>query len=631
MVVLRMVCWWMFVWFCFSLMACEPMEVTFEQSSKAKNAAKTPGSVGGGQSPLVHLPVPSGFAVLCTQGAKSGFSHKWPFTCYDLDFDTSNTLREEIYAPVSGVAHVFDAIQTGSSFGTHVNIDLGNGTYVVIAHLDKVLVCDGCEVSVGQLIGIEGCTGVCTGDHIHIGVHEEDATLPAEHGVSIEAVYLVDGATLSSTQFECGTGSSDDDPMGKSYTSNLPVVQSHPDGTLVMTDHNPKVYLLDSGTRRWVLNEQVFWSHGYDFSELVVISDEELDCYPEGEMIAQIGLVDAVTDPSGVMWLVVGAADDWGRMRVQVNNFGWQGVLASWGLSYTSMSPPPLVDWAHPYLMQWSVHPGNAQYRAGMLLKEASSSAVYVAAKNVAMPIKNWGVYLLLGFLNRTIVLVEDGAVSAVQTQVGNCTTGINCLNIETVSACGLGMPSPQEGGQGGPIDPAPQSVPGPDSTPEPELISDANTNASCPLGDHACLSDLDKDGVVETLLMADDLWISTMLAGQLAFVYANGGCFDGLLTQTDVVTSTGGFYVIDFSKFAFDCASELTLVSTLSTDGGSLDSDMSNWLWWQTGEFCSQASTLCNLMNNGQAWEQWLVSVSWHPQSGLTATGNGLTSNLQL
>jgi hypothetical protein len=607
-----------------------------------------PRSVGGGQSVFLHLPIPSGSATLCTQGAGQKPTHTGKSTYYDLDFDTSNTVREEVFAPVSGVAHVFYAIQTGSPFGTHIIIDLGNGTYVVVAHLDKVFVCDNCEVSVGELIGIEGCTGACTGDHVHIGLHEGDATLPAENGVSIEATYLIDGGTLSSAEFVCGTGAGQDDPIGQTYTSVLLVVNSHPNGTLVITDHNPKVYLLENGMRRWILNEQVFWSHGYDFSELVVISDEELNCYPEGEMIAQIGLVDAVTDPSGTMWLVVGATDSWNRFRVQVNNFGWQGVLASWGLSYTWNSLPPPVGLDHPYLTEWNVQSGNAEFRSGALVKEASSSAVYVTSKGVAMPIKNWATYLLLGFLNRTIVLVEDGVVSNVQTQVGNCSSGQDCLNIESVNVCGGGSPV-QEGGQGGPMFPPPpqsnesssQSPQSSDSSPPPRpqaspqsdvpVSAPVNSNSFCLDGQHACLADLDGNGITETLLLADFLWTTQMLVGTAAYVYGNGGCFDGTFTQGDLVTSVGGYYAVNFSHFAVDCSSELTLVSMNTLDGNPHAMDMSNWLWWQTGQFCWQGNTLCNLMDNGTSWEEWLLSVSWHPQIGLTTTGNGLISNLQL
>lgn len=625
------------------LCACGTLEVELPDNRQRS----VPGSVGGGQSAILHIPFPAGTMSLCTQGAKDSFSHKFKFTCYDLDFDTSNAVREEIFAPVSGKVYVFDAILTGSSFGTHLNIDLGNGMYVVVAHLDKPLVCNGCEVSVGELIGIEGCTGACTGDHVHIGLHKGDAKLPAEHGESIEATYMVAEGTMTSTQFVCGTGSSDNDPMGESYTSLLPVVQTHPDGTLVKTDHNPKVYLLEGGQRRWILNEQVFWSHGYNFNEVVVISDEELDCYSEGQMIAEIGLVDAVTDPSGLMWLVVGPATSLDRYRIQLPSFGWQGVLATWGLSYSVSKPPPWVAWEHPYLSQWAVAFGTAKYRVGALVKEVSSSAVYVSEWNTALPIKNWQTYLMLGFLTRTIVVVEDGSMLAVQQNIGDCVSGVNCLSVETVSVCGNdGFVTPVAG-QGGPIQPSQSS----DRTPEQTQASEPSTpertpsrepaptpsqpaqtvGAVCASGEFVCLADLDADGLTESLLMTDQLWVSQMLMSTPAYVYGNGGCFGGDLLAENFVFPEGGYYRIDFSQFAFDCSSEFTLVASIGFDGNPPFPDQSNWAWWQSAGYCAKGSSLCNLMNNGKPWEEWLLSVAWHPLYGLIPTGNGFTINAQL
>ncbi len=636
-----------------SLSACNPIVAEYDDAGNTESDSDK-NNMGGGQNSFLHLPLPKGAQCLLTQGANGEFSHSASSTKWDLDFDTSNSQSEEIYASVSGIAHVHDALLTSSPFGNHINTDRGDGTYGVDAHLGQVFICDGCEVAIGQLIAFEGCTGVCTGDHVHTGLHKGDASLPAEKGVSIKATYLVendDGTT--------STLSSEDFVVGKSYRSALPVALKHPDGTLVITGYNPKVYLIENGHCNWILNEQVFWSQGYRFEDVVLISDEELNCYPEGEMISQIGLVEAVTDPNGSLWLIVGAQSDPKRYRIQVNPFGWQGVLASWGLLYTVSNPPLWVMWDHSYLTQWNQVSGFAQFRSGSLMKEMSSSAVYVAGDEVAMPIKNWETFLLLGFLKRPIIWVEDGAILSVQQKVGDCQTGKDCVDIETMSVCENGWSDASDkGNQGGsqPLqNPQPAQSPQPEpesqpvSEPQPEPAQEtqsepespptsappapatAGTDSFCPDQALACISDVDMNGIPETLLLADHLWTSQMLDGVPAYVYSNGGCFAGPLTTNDLVRSTGAYYILDFSPIGVDCSSQITLVSTIGMDGYPPQSDMSNWMWWQNAALCSLSNSLCQLMNNGTSWEEWLISVAWHPQNGLMPNGNGLVSNFQL
>ena len=150
--------------------------------------------------------------------------------------------------------------------------------------------------------------------------------------------------------------------------------------------------------------------------------------------------------------------------------------------------------------------------------------------------------------------------------------------------------------------------------------------------GQDACIADLDSDGTNDTLLMIEDAWYSSSIGGLPAFVYANGGCFDGALTTSDLMyANSDGYYEVDFSRFAFDCTVEMTLINSVGTDGGSPTSGMGNWYWWQNASFCSAGHSLCELQDNGTSWEEWLLSLSWDPTTGLRGNGNGFTSNSQL
>ncbi len=89
-----------------------------------------------------------------------GYSLRHP----GIDIDGS---RSPLYAAESG-----RVVRTnwGGGYGNDVIIDHGNGLQTLYAHLSKAYVAVGQAVGQGEVIGISGCTGRCTGDHLHFEV-----------------------------------------------------------------------------------------------------------------------------------------------------------------------------------------------------------------------------------------------------------------------------------------------------------------------------------------------------------------------------------------------------------------------------------------------------------------------------
>ncbi|KKR85063.1 MAG: Na-Ca exchanger/integrin-beta4 [Candidatus Uhrbacteria bacterium GW2011_GWA2_41_10] len=411
---------------------------------------------GGGDESVLHLPFAKDDTILCTQGAYGSYSHNYTSTKKDLDFDTSNSVDEEIYAPATGMAYVHTESAT-SGFGYHVNIDLGDGTYVVLGHFKEIFIGNESEVAAGELLGYEGCTGSCSGDHVHIGLHAGDATLKAEYGESIDVSYYSQDTTnkgefenIASIDFICGVGD-ENGTEGHWYRSALPVTLWHPNGTLVKTPNSTAVYLLENGEAKWFVTQDIFWSYEYSFSNTVLISDEELSCYARGTDINKETFMDAVSDPDGKLWFIVGSATASDRYRIRVKTTAWDAVLASWGLMYTSSDPPQVVQNPNPYLTDWPVEDGYLHFRDGSILKEESHSDVYVISDQVALPVRDWETYLLLGLYDLEVLVVPDGSVLNVQEQVGSCSSGMWCLDREAVTTCGGGLElgTGEEGGSG--------------------------------------------------------------------------------------------------------------------------------------------------------------------------------------
>lgn len=410
----------------------------------------------GGAGTALQLPFPSGKSTMCVQGVEGSYSHQGTSTKYDLDLDTSNYEDEELYAPASGIARVHMGSAT-TGFGYHINIDLGDGTYVVLGHFKEIFVQDGDEVTQGQLLGFEGCTGNCTGDHVHIGLHQGDATQSAEYGTSIMATYYAQDVTaggdytiLSSDEFVCGIRAEGDPQDGHFYRSALPVAMWHPNGSLIKTATDARTYLVEDGLARWIEDQEYFWSLNYDFSDVVVVSDEELSCMGAGETVQDEGFVEAIQDDEGQKWLIYGGDSDENRYRRRVQETAWEAVLVSFGLSYSEQNLPPVYEETENYLTDWPEHDGFVVFRNGTLLTEHTTSDVYVVSDGIAVPILDWNIYLLLGFANRDIIEVEDGVVEAIQDLVGSCRAGVWCLDEEAVTNCGGGLDLGSGGDYGG-------------------------------------------------------------------------------------------------------------------------------------------------------------------------------------
>jgi murein DD-endopeptidase MepM/ murein hydrolase activator NlpD len=77
-------------------------------------------------------------------------------------------------------------------YGNIVLVDIGSGFEALSAHLSTVDVKPGDVVFVGQRLGEAGCTGWCTGTHLHFEVRQDGtaidpapllpATIPAPEG-----------------------------------------------------------------------------------------------------------------------------------------------------------------------------------------------------------------------------------------------------------------------------------------------------------------------------------------------------------------------------------------------------------------------------------------------------------------
>jgi murein DD-endopeptidase MepM/ murein hydrolase activator NlpD len=86
-----------------------------------------------------------------------------------IDIDMFNNPYGAVVAATAGVI-TFAGGNAGYSYGLYVIIMSPDGIETLYAHFSSIAVVQGQQVAQGQIIGNAGCTGYCTGNHLHFEV-----------------------------------------------------------------------------------------------------------------------------------------------------------------------------------------------------------------------------------------------------------------------------------------------------------------------------------------------------------------------------------------------------------------------------------------------------------------------------
>jgi murein DD-endopeptidase MepM/ murein hydrolase activator NlpD len=88
-----------------------------------------------------------------------------------IDIGTLSSL--DVRAAASGVVAAVGYAPGFEGYGNVVLVDLGFGLQALYAHLSSVRVAAGDWVWAGELLGQAGCTGYCTGTHLHFELRDD--------------------------------------------------------------------------------------------------------------------------------------------------------------------------------------------------------------------------------------------------------------------------------------------------------------------------------------------------------------------------------------------------------------------------------------------------------------------------
>jgi hypothetical protein len=454
------------------------------------------GGLGNTQDGLliIDMPFAGNDVHQCTQGPNGDFSHRSDSTRYGVDLDTSNYADEGVFSPVDGEVFVNGSPTSTGGFGYSVNIHIGSGYYVVLGHFSEVAVESDNDVVRGQFLGIDGCTGTCTGDHVHMGISNGSPLEGPEDGTSIPFAIrtrdvTVDGDINDISVEDMNCSLSD----GHEYESLLEVSTWHPDGTLLSVPGDPDIYVVDQGRLHKFDDEGVMASYGFWYDDVVPMSPRELDCWELGFPISADECYRAVRDNNGTMWLAYECENNAGRYRLPISSEIEYAVLQSWGIDYYET----LATSLGVSLIGYPVGNGVAHLRDGALVSETGDSAVYAVNEGVALPILDWDVFVSMNLENREVIELPSDSLSEGVLGIGSCPNGPGCIDWERARQCGGAIDVTDfvgDGGTGGDGDD--DTLP---NDPDCEIDSDGdgfmNCVDNCPLHDNSDQRDIDNDG----------------------------------------------------------------------------------------------------------------------------------------
>ena len=166
--------------FLFLAAACALAFVAFVSNAAAQEPA----------APKLIFPFSSGqtWRITCGYAQNADVEHhvcghsdgRW--NRYALDFQRVGGREATEGQPVLAAAggRVAEA-EEDNGLGWHVFIDHGDGYTTAYGHMrERPVVDGGANVRQGQVLGFAGCTGHCTGDHIHFALWKDGLSVPPE-------------------------------------------------------------------------------------------------------------------------------------------------------------------------------------------------------------------------------------------------------------------------------------------------------------------------------------------------------------------------------------------------------------------------------------------------------------------
>jgi murein DD-endopeptidase MepM/ murein hydrolase activator NlpD len=99
-----------------------------------------------------------------------GFGPRWGRMHLGLDIGILRSL--DLHAAAAGTVERVGWLAGYEGYGQVVVVDVGDGYETMYAHLSRIDVKPGAILAAGDHVGVAGCTGSCTGTHLHFELRD---------------------------------------------------------------------------------------------------------------------------------------------------------------------------------------------------------------------------------------------------------------------------------------------------------------------------------------------------------------------------------------------------------------------------------------------------------------------------
>jgi len=106
-----------------------------------------------------------------------GFGWDATMSEFHTGVDIGSLRSLDVAAAAPGVVETTGYAYGYEGYGKIVLVDLGGGLEALYAHLDSMSVAVGEHVLAGDRLGEAGCTGYCTGTHLHFELREDGVAI----------------------------------------------------------------------------------------------------------------------------------------------------------------------------------------------------------------------------------------------------------------------------------------------------------------------------------------------------------------------------------------------------------------------------------------------------------------------
>ncbi|MFH1288839.1 MAG: putative Ig domain-containing protein [bacterium] len=331
---------------------------------------------------------------------------------YAIDFNLPPSGADD-GKPIRAVANgIISYANEYGNYGWLVKIFHGNSIESRYAHLKYDPKVDpgikvGQKIFKGEIIGKCGSSSVgnvSTGSHLHFELRQNNITIEPNP---------MDGQTMANNAW---------------ITSYNSPISWHPDATLVKipNDGNPattedaKVYLLWYGYKCYIPNDDVFKSQNYDSSKIIVISQTELNGYPDGNNITKNNSPNTFFKytfrilflfETTEIWMV----DDSENPAIK-RPVPHEKILESWGHKLNE-----IPEWTTYDYFKYSTGKEPVFLRDGTLIKgdgsksQQCTNTIYVIENGRRRLFEDNDLFLALGYKQEDVIEIPDSALEAGQ------------------------------------------------------------------------------------------------------------------------------------------------------------------------------------------------------------------------